>query len=289
VRCACIDIGSNTTRLLVADVEGGLLSPVVEQRAFTRLGRACTDGATVPDAATAAVAEVVAAQAAVAQAQGARALRVVATAALRRAANRAETCRTLGAAAAVTVELLSEGEEARLAFAGATAAHALAPEERVGVLDVGGASTQLAVGTTGTGVAWSTSLALGSGDLTSACLRSDPPSAGELDAVRARVAQALAGLEVPTCARALAVGGSATSLRRLAGPLLDRARLGAALDALNGAPAALVAARAGIDVERVALLRAGVLVLDAAVALLGPLAVAGGGLREGVVRELASR
>ena len=289
MRCACIDIGSNTTRLLVADVEDGVLVPVVEQRAFTRLGRACADGAVLSQAAVAAVAEVVAAQAAVADAQGAQALRAVATAALRRAANRDEACRALAAAAGLAVELLSEGEEARLAFAGATGALGLAGEERVGVLDVGGASTQLAVGTPGGGVAWSTSLALGSGDLAAGCLRSDPPSADELDAVRARVAAAFAGLEVPACARALAVGGSATSLRRLAGPLLDHARLAGALDVLAGAPAALVATRAEIDVERVALLRTGVLVLDAAVALLGPLAVAGGGLREGVVRELASR
>ena len=48
MRCACIDIGSNTTRLLVADLDGGALAPVVQERAFTRLGRSCRAGGELP-------------------------------------------------------------------------------------------------------------------------------------------------------------------------------------------------------------------------------------------------
>jgi exopolyphosphatase/guanosine-5'-triphosphate,3'-diphosphate pyrophosphatase len=289
VRCACIDIGSNTTRLLVADVADGVIAPVAEQRAFTRLGRACADGAALPAEALAALGQVVAEQVAAANAHGAGTLRIVATAALRRAVNRDEACAALAGASGVAVELLSETEEAQLAFAGATGALAPLGVERVAVLDVGGASTQFAVGRPGADVEWSTSLALGSGDLAAACLHRDPPAAEELDAARERVAAALAQLEIPPCSRTFAVGGSATSLRRLVGPVLDRAQLAGALAALNGAPAAVVAERTEIAPERVRLLRAGVLVLDAAVAMLGPLAIAGGGLREGIVRELASR
>ena len=66
MRCACIDIGSNTTRLLVADVVGGrsggmALAPVVERRAFTQLGRACHAGGALPATARKALASVVAA------------------------------------------------------------------------------------------------------------------------------------------------------------------------------------------------------------------------------------
>lgn len=288
MRCACIDIGSNTTRLLVADVAGAALVPVSELRAFTRLGRACGHGDVLAPDTVAELAGVVAAQAAEARALGARALRVVATAAVRRAANGDEACAALSAAAGVPVELLDAETEARLAFAGATHSLTVPAQEAVAVADVGGGSSQLVVGTRASGVAWSTSLPLGSGDLTAAHLRADPPNAAELEAVRADVATALAGLRVPPVGRALAVGGSATSLRRLAGPLLDRAGLARALKAVVAAPAAIAASEWAIVPERVRLLPAGILVLDAIAALVGPLEVARGGLREGVVAELAA-
>jgi exopolyphosphatase/guanosine-5'-triphosphate,3'-diphosphate pyrophosphatase len=302
VRAACIDIGSNTTRLLVADVGGGALAVVTEQRAFTRLGRACRPRELLPPEAVAQVGEVVAAQVRMARALDAEALRVVATAAVRRAANGAEVCATLTSAAGVPVELLSEAEEARLAFSGATAglaerlpgalegradvfaAHAY---EAMAVVDVGGGSSQLAVGTPSSGVTWSVSLPIGSGDLAVSHLRSDPPEPVQLAAVSVEIAGVLERVAIPSVARALAVGGSATSLRRLAGEQLDRAALARGLELLIAAPADTVAGRTGIDAERVRLLPAGILVLDAFAERLGPLTVAGGGLREGVVRALA--
>jgi exopolyphosphatase/guanosine-5'-triphosphate,3'-diphosphate pyrophosphatase len=289
VRCACIDIGSNTTRLLVADVAGGALTPLLQARAFTHLGRACGPGEALPTATCDALAEVVCAQARDARAHGAGVLRVVATAAMRRAANGREACAALSAAVGVVVELLSAAEEARLAFAGATGGlGGLEATTPLAVVDVGGGSSQLVVGTRGGGVAWSASLALGSGDLVEAHLRCDPPTDAELDAVRAAVAAAVEGLAVPPVARVLAVGGSATSLRRLAGPRLDGERLEDALAALVAAPAAVVAARCEIDPERARLLPAGIVVLVALAARLGPLEIADGGLREGVLRELAA-
>jgi exopolyphosphatase / guanosine-5'-triphosphate,3'-diphosphate pyrophosphatase len=293
VRCACIDIGSNTTRLLVADAADGLLAPVLELRAFTRLGCTAGERRTIPPAALAALAEVVTEQANAARAHRAQALRVVATAAVRRAANAPEACAALSQAAGVAVDLLGEDEEARLAFVGAIGAELAPPaapaaDDSILVLDVGGGSTQLVVGTPTGGVAWSVSLPLGSGDLAAAHLRSDPPAADELDAVRDAVAAVLDGLSVPDAGRTLAVGGSATSLRQLAGPRLDRDDLARALAALLDAPAALAAARCGIAPERARLLPAGIVVLDALAARLGPLEIACGGLREGVVRELAA-
>jgi exopolyphosphatase / guanosine-5'-triphosphate,3'-diphosphate pyrophosphatase len=286
VRCACIDIGSNTTRLLVADVGAAALAPVVERRAFTRLGAACGAGGALRAAALEPLAEVVASQAAEARAAGAEALRLVATAAVRRAVNGLDVCHVLAAAAGAPVELLSEYDEARLAFAGAT--QTLAPGAApVAVVDVGGGSAQLVVGTVADGADWSTSLPLGSGDLAAAHLHGDPPSGTELAALRAAVARVLGDVAPPPVARALAVGGSATSLRRLAGPVLDRDALERALTALVAAPAAVVADETGIAPERVRLLPAGIAVLAAAAARLGPLEVARGGLREGVVRELA--
>jgi len=292
VRCACIDIGSNTTRLLVADVgrAGGgapLVAPLLERRAFTALGRACRVDAPLPAAAREALVRIVREQVAEAYSLGSETLRVVATAALRRAADGLATCHALAAAAGAPVELLSEVEEARLAFAGATCDLHDAAAGPLAVVDVGGGSTQLVVGTCAAGAAWSRSLPLGTGDLTAAHLRADPPAAAELLALRAAVAQLLAGVVAPPVVRALAVGGSATSLRRLAGARLDVPGLERALATLRSAPAAVVAERVGIAPERARLLPAGIVVLAALAERLGPLEIARGGLREGVLRQLA--
>jgi exopolyphosphatase/guanosine-5'-triphosphate,3'-diphosphate pyrophosphatase len=293
VRCACIDIGSNTTRLLVADVVAGAgaqpaLAPVVERRAFTQLGRTCHAGGRVPEAIRDALAAVVAEQADEARALGAEALRVVATAALRRSADGLATCHALAAAAGAPVELLSEPDEARLAFAGATWGIEDADEDPIAVVDVGGGSAQLVVGTCAGGASWSASLPLGSGDLVAGFLPSDPPRAGELAALRAMVERTLGSIAIPAAGRALAVGGSATSLRRLAGPRLDPAALERALEVLCEAPSADVAGRLPIAPERARLLPAGIVVLAAVAELVGPLEIARGGLREGVLHELAA-
>lgn len=292
MRCACIDIGSNTTRLLVADVRradaaGPLLAPVLERRAFTQLGRVCRPDEPLPAAARAALARTVAEQAREARALGAEPLRVVATAALRRAADGLAACHALAAAAGAPVELLSEQEEARLAFAGATGELRDAIAVPLAVVDVGGGSTQIVVGTRAGGASWSRSLPLGTGDLAAAHLHADPPNPAELAALHAAVEAALADLAPPATARALAVGGSATSLRRLAGDRLDVRGLEQALATLLAGPSVVVAERVGIAPERARMLPAGVVVLGALAARLGPLEVARGGLREGVLRELA--
>lgn len=293
VRCACIDIGSNTTRLLVADVvvgasAGAALAPVVERRAFTQLGRACGAGDALPAEAREALAAVVAEQAAEARMLGAAALRVVATAALRRSADGLATCHALAAAAGAPVELLSEQDEARLAFAGATNALGGAFDGSVAVVDVGGGSAQVVVGTCDAGPTWSVSLPLGSGDLAAVHLRGDPPGAAELAELRTAVEETLAAVALPPVERAFAVGGSATSMRRLAGPRLEPPALARALAALVEAPAAETAEQLRIAPERARLLPAGIAVLSAVAARLGPLEVARGGLREGVLRELAA-
>jgi len=295
VRCACIDIGSNTTRLLVADVvatsaavAAPTLAPVVERRAFTQLGRACRAGDALPAAMREALAAVVAAQAQEARTLGAEALRVVATAALRRSADGLATCHALAAAAGAPVELLSERDEARLAFAGATCALADAPDGSVAVADVGGGSAQVVVGTCDAGPTWSVSLPLGSGDLTAAHLHADPPADDELACLRQLAEDTLARTKPPRVMRALAVGGSATSLRRLAGPMLEPATLERVLATLVEAPAAQLAERLRIAPERARLLPAGIVVLTAIARRIGPLEVARGGLREGILQELAA-
>src|SRR4029079_376466 len=105
--CACVDIGTNTTRVLVADVKDGRLIEVRQQRAFTRLRLA----AEIPAETVAEVAGVVAEQVAFARASGAQGVRVVATAAIRAAVNRDEFVSGMPG----DVELLDEDQAARMA------------------------------------------------------------------------------------------------------------------------------------------------------------------------------
>jgi exopolyphosphatase/guanosine-5'-triphosphate,3'-diphosphate pyrophosphatase len=287
MRCACIDIGSNTTRLLVADAARGRLIPVLEQRAFTRIGRRIDADGAIPEATIAAVADVVAAQRAAAELAGAAHVRAVATAAIRCAANRDALVAAIGSRAGVDVAVLSPDDEGRLAFAGATRTLDRPPDGTIAVVDVGGMSTEIAIGTMAEGVTWLRSFAIGSGMLARRC-REDPPSAADLDAMKAAADAAFRAADAPPLDHAVAVGGSAASLPTLVGRVLDGAALERALATLGAAPAATVARRHGLAPERAQLLPAGILVLGAAGRRLGmPLRIGRGGLREGVVFELA--
>ena len=118
--CGCIDIGTNTTRVLVADAREGRLTEVLQRRSFTRLGRGLAPGGAIPAARIAENAGVVAEQVALAEQAGAQAIRAVATAVHPRAANRDEFCRAMREHGGVEVSVLDGEEEARLAFLGAT-------------------------------------------------------------------------------------------------------------------------------------------------------------------------
>src|SRR4051812_47589923 len=214
--CACIDIGTNTTRVLVAHARDGRIEEVLQQKAMTRLGRGLKTGGMLSEAKIAQTAEVVAEQRALARELGAEHIRTVATAVIRKAVNKREFCQAVGG-----VEILDGAEEARLAFLGATRTFGSPLPGRVGVVDVGGGSTEIAVGTLTTGVEWSASFDFGSGLLADSYLHTDPPAASELAAVRAHAAGELDGIEPPAVEHAVAVGGSAASLRRLVGAVLE--------------------------------------------------------------------
>jgi exopolyphosphatase/guanosine-5'-triphosphate,3'-diphosphate pyrophosphatase len=289
-RCACIDIGSNTTRLLVAEDAGSCPRELFAERAFTRLGSARDAHGEIAAQKVAEVAAVVARQVRLAHELGAQQLRIVATSAVREAVNAAALTAAVLAACGLEAEILSPEEEARLAFAGAIGMLPDPPAGNLGVVDVGGGSTELVIGTAAGGVRWSVSLPLGSGVVTDRDLPSDPPSADELARLRTKLAGAFAGIRAPLPCTAYAVGGSASSLQRLLGTVLDRAALEHGLQVLVTRPSAEIALLLGLHAERARLLPAGVLLLDAASrALDAPLRLAGGGLREGVVLDQLAR
>ena len=282
--CACVDIGTNTTRVLVGDATADRLTEILQQRAFTRIGKGMRPGAEIPRGKIEEVAGVVAQQVALARSVGADRVRVVATAAIRGASNRDEFLAAMDG----EVEILDGEEEARLAFLGATRTFGSALPGYVGVVDVGGGSTEIAVGTVAGGVTWCASFRVGSGFLADHYLRSDPPSIGELRAVREHADDVFGAREIPRADCAVAVGGSAASLRRLVGDMLDGESLRRAIAALSSAPAAEVADRLALDARRVRLMPAGIVILGAAAEhLRQPLHIGRGGLREGAVLDMA--
>jgi len=287
VLCAAIDIGSNTTRVLVAEPEEGQLRKVMEQRAYTRIGRDAKRGGAIAAEKVAEVAEVVATQVRLAEELGAEAIRTVATAAIRESTNRDEVAAEIGRSAGVTVDVLSEEEEGRLAFLGATKTLGHPVDGEIAVVDVGGGSSEVVFGTAADGVSSVRSFKIGSGSLAEDHLANDPPSASEIRAVRDAIGDFFEEVEVSEPDQAVAVGGSATSLRKLVGAVLEYETLERAVRVLSGDPIADVARRFELDPRRVHLLPAGVLLLEKLSELLGqPLQIGKGGLREGVILTL---
>ena len=285
-----MDIGSNTTRLLVAECRGaGAVRELMTQRVYTRLGKVIRKAGSMPPDAIENETEVVSTQVRHARELGAREIRIVATAAIRQAPNRDELVRSIAASTGLEPSVLSDAEEARLAFLGASRSLASAPEGTLGVLDVGGGSTELATGTADDGVSWFASFRIGSGFLADSYFRSDPPSPHELHAAGEHARGCFEGLEAPVVDRAVAVGGSATALRRVAGGELSHEALERAIRIVATAPSAEVAERFELDPERVRLLPAGILIIDAVGDSVGwRLKAGGGGLREGCILEMAA-
>jgi exopolyphosphatase/guanosine-5'-triphosphate,3'-diphosphate pyrophosphatase len=281
--CACVDIGTNTTRLLVAERDGGRLREVAAVRRFLRLVPG--EGGAIAADALAELAAIVAAHARTAREHGVVELHVVGTAAVRAASNRDELCAAVQRACGIDVEILTGEQEAALAFTGALATLASPPAGTIGVIDVGGGSCELVTGTAAEGVTWWRSVAIGSGTLAARHLRSDPPELSELADARAEIDLALDGVDPPATDLVLAVGGSATTLAAASGGELVPATIARILAVLLTEPAAEAAKRLGLHVERVRLLPAGLLALEATWEAFAqaPLQIARGGLREGVV------
>jgi exopolyphosphatase/guanosine-5'-triphosphate,3'-diphosphate pyrophosphatase len=285
--CAAIDIGSNTTRLLVAEPVDGQLKKVMEQRAYTRIGQAATDEGAIEQAKIHEVGDVVATQVRLAEELGAEVIRAVATAAIREATNRDEVVHAVSEVAGIPVEILGEEEEGRLSFIGATKTLGHPVEGSIGVVDVGGGSSEVILGTVADGVDSVHSFRVGSGMLADELIECDPPSASEIRKVRDRIGDIFDGVEIDQPDQAVAVGGSATSLRKLVGAVLEYETLERGVRVLCSDPIADVARRFELDERRVRILPTGILLLEKISELLGqPLQIGKGGLREGVILDL---
>jgi exopolyphosphatase/guanosine-5'-triphosphate,3'-diphosphate pyrophosphatase len=230
---------------------------------------------------------VVTTQVRLAHEMGAEEIKTVATAAIREAKNRDKVVKEIEEAAQVEVDVLDEEEEGRFAFIGATKSLGHPVEGTVAVVDVGGGSSEVIYGTVPDGVTDVRSFKIGSGSLTEDHLESDPPSAGEIRGLRDHISDFFEKEELDQPEQAVAVGGSATSLRTLVGAVLEYETLERAVRVLSSDEIADVAKRFELDSRRVKLLPAGVLLLEKFSQMLGqPLQIGKGGLREGIILTL---
>jgi exopolyphosphatase / guanosine-5'-triphosphate,3'-diphosphate pyrophosphatase len=286
--CAAIDIGSNTTRVLVAEPEEGQLRKVMEQRAYTRIGKDVTRGeGEISDEKLEEVIDVVVTQVRLAQELGAQQIRIVATAAIREASNGESISRRISEGCGIPVDVLTDHEEGRLSFIGATKALGHPVEGEIAVVDVGGGSSEVTIGTIADGVREVHSYPIGSGVLAEELIEGDPPGPVEIRRLRERIDDFFEGAELERPDQAVAVGGSATSLRRLVGAVLEYETLERGVRVLTSDPAADVAKRFELDPRRVEVLASGVLLLEQFSQMLGqPLQIGKGGLREGVILEM---
>lgn len=229
MRCAVLDLGSNSFHLLVADVEGSAVAPVRREREMLHLGRAVARHGQIPvDLEVRAVATVDR-LADLARRSGAQEVVAVGTEALR-GPERAALVARLSEVAGTPIEILDGAEEARLAYLGARASVDVEQEPTL-VIDLGGGSLELAIGT-GERILWACSLPLGASRLTAMLDPLDPDDMDEpvserqLDELRAHIARqldaAVATVSEHAPATVLAVGGTVRALARLLAARADR-------------------------------------------------------------------
>ena len=275
-RLAALDVGTNSTRLLVADVaDGAVVAELTREMVITRLGKGVDRTGRFDPAALARTLEVLAGYAETCRRLGVERRRLVATSATRDAADRQVFLDGVRDLLGVEAEVLTGRAEAAAAYRGATAD--LEGDQATLVVDIGGGSTELILGDGGTARAM-VSLDIGCVRLFERHLHSDPPAAAEVAALRADVAAHLAGvaevLDPAAAERVVGVAGTVTTVAAIALGLdtydprrIHRATLDASdITATAGKLAAMtVAERAALPVMakgREDVIAAGALLLD---------------------------
>jgi exopolyphosphatase / guanosine-5'-triphosphate,3'-diphosphate pyrophosphatase len=216
-RVAAVDCGTNSLRLLLADVDPDRaeLTDVARRMEIVRLGQGVDQtGLLAPEALDRTIA-VLRDYAGVIARSGARAVRMVATSATRDAGNAAEFVRLVEEVLGVVPEVLTGEEEARLSFAGATAELAARRGGPYLVADIGGGSTEFVLG-----AGHAVSVDIGCVRMTERHLHGDPPTRGEVAAAVADVDTALdtvaAAIPVRQASTLIGLAGSVTTVAGIA-------------------------------------------------------------------------
>jgi len=282
-RVAVVDIGTNSTRLLLAEVSDAGLNELERESIVTRLGEGVDATGRLGEEPQARVFAALDHYAEAIERHGADVRTAVMTSAVRDASNGAEFAAAVRERYGLEGKTLSGDEEARLTFLGATAARGDDPDALL-VIDIGGGSTELVVGARGE-VEFYVSTQVGVVRHTERHLHGDPPAADELAALAAD-ARSVIEAEVPADVRArpagaVAVAGTATSCAsidleldpydpaRVEGHRLSAARIGELRDRLAALPLAERRGVTGLDPNRAPTIVAGTVVLLEALGAFG--------------------
>jgi exopolyphosphatase / guanosine-5'-triphosphate,3'-diphosphate pyrophosphatase len=281
-RVAVIDVGSNSSRLLVADVADGVISKVERHSRVTRLGRGVDLSGQLSAEAVEEACAAIGDYAAICDELGARTITTIATSAVRDASNGDAFVAELRERFALSPRVLDGAEEARLTYLGAT--HEQPPDEPTLVIDIGGGSTELVVGA-GEEIAFEASLQAGVVRHTERHISTDPPTAAELEAlaadVRASIEAAVADIDEARAVAGIAVAGTPTSLaaieleldpfdpERVHGHVLSLETIQRLLSMLASAPLEERIQTPGLHEDRAPTIIAGVVILIEAMRAFG--------------------
>ena len=273
-RVAVIDIGTNSTRLFVADVADGRVSRVERQSRVTRLGRGVDLSGQLSSEAIEATCEVIADYVKICESTDAKETDAIATSAVRDAENGDAFVAELRERFALSARILDGEEEARLTYVGATAERPSI--ESALVIDIGGGSTELIVGH-GDRIDFHTSLQAGVVRHTERHIATDPPTTVELEGLAADVRSLIeaAASERPEAkaTKGIAVAGTPTSLaavelgldpydpERVHGQVLSLPTIQRLLSRLAAAPLAERSEIIGLHPDRAPTIIAGVVIL----------------------------
>ena len=275
-RIAVVDLGTNSTRLLIADVSRGEVSEIDRRTTVTRLGEGVDAAGRLSPAAIDRVVATLAGYKDGVDRHEVREVVALATSAARDAANAADLHDAIRDRFGMAVRTIGGDEEAALTFLGATAARSDTSGETL-VLDIGGGSTELVVGTPGAPPRFHASTALGVVRHTERHIRSDPPLREEVDEL-ARAARTTIEDAVPEAVRrgveaGIAVAGTPTSLAaieqrlepydpsRVHGHRLSRTSVERMLGELGGMTLDERRALAGLHPDRAPMIVAGASIL----------------------------
>jgi hypothetical protein len=293
---AAIDIGSNTVHLIVAATDGTRLTVLADDSIFVRLADGVWNQGFIPDERVLATAQAMLHLRGVARAYGAEQIAVVATEVARTARNTHSLLSVVEGTTGLTPLVLSGMDEALLTFRGVTQGRHLPAS--VAVADLGGGSLEVIIAELGHG-AWRTSLPIGSAFMHDRFTPHDPPHPVEVSALNSYLAEKLSGIPRLSHVEELLVsGGTVNALMRLVqqaqgratGDLsLRRRDLDHALQLMLEQPAALIAARYRLRIERARLLPTGAIILAALLdhLRLPGIVVSAAGIREGVILACA--
>jgi exopolyphosphatase/guanosine-5'-triphosphate,3'-diphosphate pyrophosphatase len=271
-RVAAIDIGSNSTRLLVADVGDGRVRPVERRSTVTQLGRGVDLSGQLAAEAIEATCAAVGPYLAAVEELGAEKVDAIATSAVRDATNGGAFVAELRERFALSARVLDGEEEARLTYLGATSEHS--PEVATLVIDIGGGSTELVIGE-GREVEWHVSMQAGVVRHTERHLVHDPPTPVELEALAADLRGLIkaARREAPRAEEGIAVAGTPTSLaaiemelvpydpQKIHGHVLELRSIQRMLSRLAGTPLEQRTKIPGLHADRAPTIVAGVVTL----------------------------